>query len=157
MRGGSRVQIEEVIGANIKAARETDGLSQRALGERLGEYLKVSWAPQNVSVAEQGGRSFTAVEILALAVILERPIARFFAPPRTGVTEIEMPSGEVVGLGWEMAFGRGYEEALVVLEQDISDRMWEAMSGVVQGLKEDQRKRVALAEAKKERDRERTR
>jgi transcriptional regulator with XRE-family HTH domain len=69
------VRIEELIGRNVKQAREEAGLSQRQLGEQLG------WFPQAVSAAEKGRRDWVAEDLVNVAWALRRPVAYFFRVP----------------------------------------------------------------------------
>jgi transcriptional regulator with XRE-family HTH domain len=92
------VTIQELVGYRIGVARRKIGATQTELGERLEEYLGRPWSRQAVSAAEAGGRDFTAAELLALARILDVPIAWFFLP--TGDDdEYEFPSGNSVPFG----------------------------------------------------------
>jgi transcriptional regulator with XRE-family HTH domain len=95
---GLPVRIEERIGVNLRAAREANGWSQEALGERVGGYLGRPWSAQTVSVAEKGGRDFDAEDMLVLALVFGRPVAWFYRDqtPKTAGQEIELPSGFVV-------------------------------------------------------------
>jgi transcriptional regulator with XRE-family HTH domain len=91
------MKLEEVIGAQVANCR--GDMTQAELGERLGQHLGRPWSRQTVSAAEKGGRAFTAVELLALSVVLEVPLGYLFTPPATtpGVERgIEMPGGAVV-------------------------------------------------------------
>lgn len=86
------MRIEEVIGQRMKAAREHQELTQEQVGQRLGQLLGKPWSRQSVSVAEQGGRAFTASEIAAIAYVLNTSVSRLFTPPAT-VRQIEFPTG----------------------------------------------------------------
>jgi transcriptional regulator with XRE-family HTH domain len=59
-------------------------------------YLGRAWSRQAVSTAEAGGREFTAVELMALAVVLDVPISWLFLP-RADTETVEFPGGEAVG------------------------------------------------------------
>lgn len=84
------VSISTVIGQNLVRFRDSAGLSQRELGEKIGPYLKTGkpWIRQAVWVAEQGGRDYNAAELLALAVVTGQPVARFLLPesPQTPIS-----------------------------------------------------------------------
>lgn len=88
--------VEELIGRRITAVREALGIPQADLGQRLGTTLGTTWTRQQVSRAEHGHRAFTAAELIALAYALDVPIADLLTPPE-GVTEVQLPSGDVVG------------------------------------------------------------
>jgi len=62
--------IGEVIGYNLRTRREQLGWSQATLGQRMTAPLGNPWTRQQVCVAEQGLRAFTAVDITALAAAL---------------------------------------------------------------------------------------
>ena len=62
--------VEELIGLNVRLARQRIGMTQERLGRELHRYLGRSWSPQSISQAEKGLRSFRAVELLALSEVL---------------------------------------------------------------------------------------
>jgi hypothetical protein len=70
-------------------------MSQKRLGELLEPFLGTEWAPQAVSAAEQGRRRFDAAELLALGMVLERPVSWLLSPPGSAV-EVQFPGGEVL-------------------------------------------------------------
>jgi len=89
------VKIEEVIGKRIREARELDGLSQDQLGRDMGRYLGKPWPNQQVSVAESGGRKFSALELFAVCMVLGRPASYFFLPGTEDVVEVPGPEQRV--------------------------------------------------------------
>lgn len=72
--------IEQLVGENMKAARERADLSQEELGQRLKPLLGKAWSRHAVSIAEGGGRSFVVAELAALALVLETSILRLLGP-----------------------------------------------------------------------------
>lgn len=86
------MKVEEVVGRRIREAREARGLSQEEFGGLLATHLAKPWARQAMSAAEKGQRSFSAVELLAISVVIGCDIAALFRMPGDldGVT---MPSG----------------------------------------------------------------
>jgi transcriptional regulator with XRE-family HTH domain len=90
------MNIPEIVGRRVRQARMDNGISQADLGRRLGVLLGKPLFPQAVSEAERGGRNFTAEELLALARVLDRPVAWFFFPPEG--EDLEFSSGEVLSL-----------------------------------------------------------
>ncbi|SEC95110.1 Helix-turn-helix domain-containing protein [Amycolatopsis tolypomycina] len=86
------MRIEEVIGDRIRQVRDLQELTQEQLGQRLGELLGKPWSRQAVHVAEQGGRQFTAAELVALASVLNTTVPRLMTPT-VEVREVELPSG----------------------------------------------------------------
>lgn len=89
------MKIEDVIGANIAAARKRAGITQSDLGIQLGELLGIEWSRQAVWAAERGKRSFTASELLAFAHTLDTTISHLFTPP-VSVAEIQMPTDKKI-------------------------------------------------------------
>ena len=92
--------IEEAIGTNVKSRREALSLTQKQLGERLGDHLGRAWSRQAVSSAEQGGRDFRAAELVALAKVLETSVGRLVG------------AGQSVVTADQEAFDGGYQAAL---------------------------------------------
>lgn len=81
---------DEVVAANITAARARRKLSQRQLGERM-EALGYGWRQQIVAAAENGKRKITIGEIFGLAIALETRLTSLLEPiPEEG--PITLPS-----------------------------------------------------------------
>jgi transcriptional regulator with XRE-family HTH domain len=74
------LEIEKVIGENIRRGREANGWTQPELGALLEEYLGEPWSRQVVFNAEKGLRGFKAAELVALAVVLNRSVPLLFEP-----------------------------------------------------------------------------
>ncbi|WP_280305652.1 helix-turn-helix domain-containing protein [Nocardia neocaledoniensis] len=89
------MRYEEAIGTRVAVAREAAGITQGELGKRVAEWLGGEWSRQAVWAAERGKRSFTAVELVTLARVLNVAPDWLMTPPLE-VTEVEMPSGVVV-------------------------------------------------------------
>ncbi len=79
------MRIEEVVGRRLRQAREEAGLTQEQLGQEMRKFLAKPWPGQQVSVAEDGRRKFTAEELFALCMILRRPASAFFVPFETDI------------------------------------------------------------------------
>ena len=91
------MRIEERIGARVREERERRGWSQEVLGQEVGRFLERSWSGQTVSVAEKGGRDFGAVEMLAISMVFNKPVASFYREAmKTAGQEIQLPSGHFV-------------------------------------------------------------
>lgn len=87
------MRIEERVGARVREAREFHGWSQRQLGQRLEHHLGRAWSPQAVYAAERGGRDFAIRDLVALARVLERPVAWFLQPSIVAMEEVQGVSG----------------------------------------------------------------
>jgi transcriptional regulator with XRE-family HTH domain len=85
---------EQVIGLNLRARRHELELTQEQAGERIGRLLGRPWSRASMSIAEGGGRSFGAAELLAMARGLVTSVEYFFRLP-LGVTAVELPGGTV--------------------------------------------------------------
>lgn len=72
--------IGEVIGWNIRQQRAARW-TQPEFGKLLGTVLPKPWPAQTVSSAEKGERAYAAAELVALAHLLEVPVAALFSPP----------------------------------------------------------------------------
>lgn len=63
--------LEQAIGQNVARLRKRKDLNQTELGKILGDVLGKPWQRQSVWAAENGKRSFTAVDLIGLASALE--------------------------------------------------------------------------------------
>lgn len=72
--------IGEVIGWNIRERRAARW-TQPQFGQLIGSVLPKPWPAQTVSSAEKGERAFAAAELVAIAHLLEVPVAALFSPP----------------------------------------------------------------------------
>lgn len=111
------MRIEEVIGQRIQELRKaqpgTGEMSQEKLGSLLEPLLGKPWSRQAVSAAEAGKRAFTAVELVALAAVLDTTIDDLFDPRWQAA--VTMPSG--------VSLRMGYLERLRKPEVDNDDRL----------------------------------
>lgn len=89
------MRIEKIIGDRIRQGRERLGITQAELGERLAPLLGRSLSRQAISNTEAGNRSFTAVDLVAIAHALEWPDASWFLSA-VGSEPIELPSGQTL-------------------------------------------------------------
>ncbi|MHB8297983.1 MAG: helix-turn-helix transcriptional regulator [Dermatophilaceae bacterium] len=134
------MRIEEVVGQNVARLRNTWGLSQVELGQKIGQECGKTWSRQTVSAAEQGGRAFTVSDLVMLAYVFQvssdallhlpplvqtfevggkayrredlAPISWQSAPTRNGISAV---SEELRGLGHEL-------EDLTRLASDVGAR-----------------------------------
>ena len=88
------MNIEEVIGTNLRRVREGRGQSQTEFGAALGEVLGSTWKPQTVSAAEKGRRQFVAADLVALAHALGVSVPTLLTPP-SDVTTVTAGTVEV--------------------------------------------------------------
>jgi transcriptional regulator with XRE-family HTH domain len=70
----------EIVGRNVKRARTDAGLSQDALAEGVGAFLKDPWVKQTVYRIETGKRAVDADELLALSYLLNVTISTLLFP-----------------------------------------------------------------------------
>jgi transcriptional regulator with XRE-family HTH domain len=82
------MRVEQAIGRQIARLRAQRRLSQAELGQTLGSYLGKPWSRQAVHQAESGQRSFTAAELIALALALDTSVQALF---RAEDDQIELP------------------------------------------------------------------
>ncbi len=117
-------RAEEFVGQRIRARREELGLTQEEFGRKLYPFLSKPWSRSTVSVAEGGGRAFTAGELLAIAHVLNVRVPRLLTPP-IEVGRIEFPGG--VELPSRMTTEMGLADAQLAA-------MWEDLARVRGGL-----------------------
>lgn len=72
--------IGEVIGWNIRQLRAVRW-TQPEFGKLIGTVLPKPWPAQTVSSAEKGERAFAAADLVAIAQLLDVPVAALFSPP----------------------------------------------------------------------------
>lgn len=96
------MRIQELIGRNVRQAREEADLSQRELGQRIGNVLGKPWHPQAVSAAEKGGRDWAAEDLVAVAFVLGRTIESLFHVPNGAKPSdiLDLPGETPLHLGW---------------------------------------------------------
>lgn len=76
----STATVGQVIGWNLRR-RRIGRWTQPEFGRQLGRVLPKPWPAQTVSSAEKGERAFAAAELVAIAHLLEVPVAALFSPP----------------------------------------------------------------------------
>lgn len=117
------MRVEEIVGANMRQARERAGMSQAELGEAMAEHLGDQWRRrQPVSTAETGKRAFTAAELLTIASVLSIPVNALFVPPM-GDRFIE-----VGGDGLKPVDDLGGAMLRSVGRLKLKSRMWDALA-----------------------------
>jgi transcriptional regulator with XRE-family HTH domain len=84
--------VEQLIGANMRRARQQRGMAQEELGRQLARYLGRPLTRQAISLAEKGQRDFRAAELVAIARELDKPMSFFFAPEAPG-QQLDFPGG----------------------------------------------------------------
>ena len=82
----AKVTTNQLVGYNLRKARERAGLTQDEAAEALAPYLGVTWSRATFSAAERSVtgsrvRQFTADEVAAFARGFGLPVAWFFLPP----------------------------------------------------------------------------
>jgi transcriptional regulator with XRE-family HTH domain len=88
----------ELVGRRITEARREHGMTQAELGQAIAPYMGKPWAKQTVSLVEEGRRELSVPELLALALVLVRPLHWFIR--EAGQEAVTFPGGErVQGLG----------------------------------------------------------
>lgn len=96
------MQVEMAIGNQISRLRQSQQMSLTQLGIALGKYLGRPWSRQAVHQAERGRRSFTAAELVALALAL-----------RTSVPALLVADGEPVELPGAAVSAEDYQATLI--------------------------------------------
>lgn len=101
------MKIEKVVGQNMAALRAAQHWSQPEFGRKIGEVTRKPWSRQAVSNAENGLRSFTAADLVAIAYVYETsPAALLALPPASAVATIEigdvsLPRDELEHPDWQ--------------------------------------------------------
>lgn len=120
------MKVSQIVGRRVRWARQERGLTQAALGRRIGELLGNAWFPQAVSEAEHGRRQFTAEELLALAYVLDKPVSFFFLPvaegirydfPARALEAAELADGALIGGADVNGLEALLEEAFTIAEE----------------------------------------
>jgi transcriptional regulator with XRE-family HTH domain len=102
---------DEVVAANITAARARRKLSQKAVAERM-DALGYGWRQQIVAAAENGRRKITVGEVFGLALALETSVMSLLESPRDD-GPVQLPSGaEVLFLTMHELFWGGTEHGV---------------------------------------------
>lgn len=113
------VRVPEIVGRNVRRAREERGLTQAELGAALEPLLGRAWSTQAVSAAEKGRRDFAAEDVMALSIVLDSLPEHFFRIPEG--ESLELPARTISG---------GFIEALktmAVAREESVERLAEAL------------------------------
>jgi transcriptional regulator with XRE-family HTH domain len=92
----------ELVGRRIAEARQERGMTQEELGQALAPYLGRPMVKQTVSLIEGGTREVSVTELLAMALVLVRPLHWFIRGdyPQDAGDTVTFPGGErVSGIG----------------------------------------------------------
>jgi transcriptional regulator with XRE-family HTH domain len=85
---------DEILAANLRAARARKGLGQESLAARMRALGMTQWIRQTVAASEKGKRRITAEEVFKLALALQTSI-----PALTGEAgdekAVELPGGSI--------------------------------------------------------------
>ncbi|WP_155289380.1 helix-turn-helix transcriptional regulator [Rhodococcoides fascians] len=122
------MKIESVVGESIRQGRKVAGMRQEEFGAALEPFLGRAWSRQAVSTAEQGGRSFTSVELVVIAKVLNTSVSDLFLLPPS-VDEIELPTGESIAASQMFELSHGAYAA-----QDTDQQLDEALEEVRQAI-----------------------
>jgi transcriptional regulator with XRE-family HTH domain len=85
------VRVEEFVGQRVRARREELGMTQEEFGRLVGRLVGRNWSRSTVSVAEKGGRAWTAAELVAASAVLRATVGDLLRPP--------LQQGDAVELG----------------------------------------------------------
>lgn len=72
--------VNEVVGARVAHLRRSNEMSQGELIRQLEPFIGSAWSRQNLGSGENGRRTWTAEEALAIAVIFDVPLTELFTP-----------------------------------------------------------------------------
>ena len=102
------MDMTQVVGWRMSAARKSQGRTQEWVAERMTLFTGVNWTISTVSLAENSAtssrpRSFTANDIVALARTFGLPIPYFFIPPDDPPMEPNFPGAP--DAGWSCLVG----------------------------------------------------
>ena len=122
------MRVEEIVGRRVRDRRTELQMTQQDFGQKLAPYLGKPWSRSTVSVAENGGRAFTAAEMVAMSDALGTTAGRLLTAP-AGVSSIEFPGGKEIPAsalgaalvpltGRERSFDLS-EDTLVALMKDL--------------------------------------
>lgn len=83
------MRIEEQIGQRLRAERERRGMPLIAVGQQVAAFTGREWSPQTVWQFETGKRQMRVSEMVALALVLDLPLAHLLLPSQDG-EEVEL-------------------------------------------------------------------
>lgn len=114
--------IEVVIGLRMHETRRAKELTQEQFGQSLGELLGRAWSRQAVSSAEQGGRQFTAAELVAIAHVLNTTVPALMTPSNR--VEIQATfAGHTWPIGWTDVTPGVHSNQVAALLRSIADEV----------------------------------
>ena len=92
-----------IVGQQVQAARNSAGLTEDDVAQRMTNLGYASWTAQTVSNAELGLYHLAAVEVLGISLALEIAVASSLAPSSGVQWDIQLADGPVVVLGESVA------------------------------------------------------
>jgi transcriptional regulator with XRE-family HTH domain len=135
----------ELVGRNLRRAREHRGLTQEAVGQSLKRPLGKPWPKQAVSAAEKGRRALTVEELLALSDVLGESVISLLSPS-SPQEAIELTSGkqisgadllgQLVPGGWERRIPPPDEVPMLAMFSDAVEKILQRASPALDYLNE---------------------
>ncbi len=87
-----------IVGQQVGAARNSTGMSEADLAERMSNLGFASWSSQTVQDAELGVYPLAAVEVLGISLALEVAFADLLQPTLGEQWVVQLQGGPVVAL-----------------------------------------------------------
>jgi hypothetical protein len=88
-----------IVGQQVQTARNSAGLSQDDVAQRMNNLGYASWTAQTVSGAEAGQYQLAAAEVLGISLALEIVVASSLAPSSGVEWTVQLTGGPVVVVG----------------------------------------------------------
>lgn len=121
--------LEQVVGRNVRTAREMKRMSQSDLGAEAGDWLWGRTIPkQIISKVERGERALDAAELVAFAFVLQVPVQYLlrgdFIPLGSDGHEVQVGDGNwtpTIGELREIVAGREAVAAEEELKREVAE------------------------------------
>jgi transcriptional regulator with XRE-family HTH domain len=108
---------DEVVAANIRAARSRAGIGQERLAARMRALGYTAWLRQTVSKTEKNERRLPVSEVIALSYALETT-TRALLQPTDDYRMVELPGGSIMAARSFMASVRGIRDGAIRWQGD---------------------------------------
>ena len=113
-RDDTHRSVDKAIGRRVRIARNMLGISQERLADQIGLTF------QQVQKYEKGSNRISGSRMVAIADVLQRPVAWFFQDVQDGKAETTEPGRDLVTRMLEIPYGVALAQAFLAIEHNAN-------------------------------------